>query len=203
MDDEHDCEAERRHDADELAAVLGRRLVDDGLAEQQLSALASAGALLDQSELDHWLFGGWAVDFYVGAITREHEDIDLAVWLRDAPAIGSVLEAHLWRHEPSEEDDGGTGYGRGRVRLELTFLVEDPDGNVFIPLRSGRAPWSPEPLGEETRDLGGTRTRIVKLDLLRRAKSSPRDDPADAAKDRADYEALTTWNPPASSRRRR
>ncbi len=105
--------------------------------------------------------------------------------------------------EPSEDDDGGTGYERGRVRLELTFLVEGPDGTVLIPLRSGTALWSEKPLGDETRELDGTRARVVKLELLRRGKSSPRDDPAEAAKDRADYEALTTWSPPASSRRRR
>jgi Aminoglycoside-2''-adenylyltransferase len=160
-------------------------------AREQLAALASADSLLGTNGLDYWLFGGWAVDFHVGAITREHEDIDVAVWLRDAPAIESLLEAHGWRHRPSDEDDGGTGYERGGVRLELTFLVEDADGNVFIPLRSGRALWSPEPLGDETRDLDGTRARVVKVDLLRRGKSSPRDDPADAAKDRADYDALT------------
>ena len=147
---------------------------DGASAEEQLAALASAGSLLDTNGLDYWLFGGWAVDFHLGAITRGHEDIDVAVHLDDALAIGSVLEADGWRHQPSEDDDGGTGYERGRVRLELTFLVEGSDGTVRIPLRSGTALWSEEPLGDETRELDGTRARVVKLELLRRGKSSPR-----------------------------
>jgi hypothetical protein len=27
----------------------------------------------------YWLFGGWAVDFHAGRVTRDHADIDLAV----------------------------------------------------------------------------------------------------------------------------
>ena len=29
------------------------------------------------------LRGGWAVDLHAGAVTREHDDIDIAVWLDD------------------------------------------------------------------------------------------------------------------------
>ena len=47
---------------------------------QQLHALGEVTALLESNALDYWLFGGWAVDFHVGRITREHADVDLAVW---------------------------------------------------------------------------------------------------------------------------
>ncbi len=156
--------------------------------------MAQVGKLLDQAGYGYWLFGGWAVDFYVGAVTRRHDDIDLAVWLHEAPAIGSLLETEGWQHKPTAEEDGGTGYDRGTVRLELTFLVEDT-GRVFIPLRNGRVLWSPEPLGDDTRDLRGVRTRVVGLALLKQGKSSPRDDPDEAAKDSTDFVALSRIPP--------
>jgi hypothetical protein len=40
--------------------------------ERQLSTLAGVSGLLVDAGLDWWLFGGWAVGFYVGAVTRPH-----------------------------------------------------------------------------------------------------------------------------------
>jgi hypothetical protein len=51
--------------------------------------------------------------------------------------------------------------------------------------------WSEEPLGNAVRRLLGARARVVGLDLLMRGKSSPRGDHDAAAKDNADYRALS------------
>ena len=101
----------------------------DGLSERQLSAFASVKEMLEGAGIAYWLFGGWAVDFYAGSVTRSHDDVDIAVWLEDVPGICRRLEAEGWRHAPSD-DDGGTGYERGSVRLELTYLVRDDDGSI-------------------------------------------------------------------------
>ena len=45
----------------------------------QLLSIAAIGDALESAGLDYWLFGGWAVDFHVGRVTRPHGDIDLAV----------------------------------------------------------------------------------------------------------------------------
>ena len=158
---------------------------------RQLDTLGEVTALLDADGLDYWLFGGWAVDFHVGRVTREHGDVDLAVWLEDEACVASLLHANGWRHAPEPEEDGGTGYERDGVRLELTHLVQDGAGRVLIPLRAGPAVFSDEPLGNDARELLGVSARIVPLALLRDGKSRPRDDHDDAAKDRADYGALS------------
>ncbi len=155
----------------------------------QLHALAEVEQLL--AGFDHWLFGGWAVDFHLGAVTREHDDIDVAVWLRDAEAIASLLQTHAWRHNPYPDEDGGTGYERDGVRVELTFLISDDAGRVFIPLRERRAVWSEHHHESVVLELHGVRARVIPLGLLRAGKSSPREDHADAVKDRADFEALS------------
>jgi hypothetical protein len=165
--------------------------VMDELTSQQLSALARVSDQLEEAGIPCWLFGGWAVDFYAGSVTRAHDDLDLAVWLVDLPRIAELLQNDGWRHAPLHDEDGGTGYERGAVRLELTYLVRDGDGRIFTPLRDGRAPWSEEALANDVRELRGVRSRLVALAALMRGKSSPRDDPEEAAKDRADFRQLS------------
>jgi hypothetical protein len=145
---------------------------------------------LDEAGIEYWLFGGWAVDFYAGSVTRPHDDVDIAVWLADVPRIAELLERDGWRHAPDEDEDGGTGYEHDAVRLELTYLVRERDV-VFTPVRDGRGTWSEEALGLDVGELQGVKSRLVGLEALRRGKSRPRDDPAEAAKDRADFESLS------------
>jgi hypothetical protein len=163
----------------------------DELAAKQLAALARVGDVFERAGIAYWLFGGWAVDFYAGSVTRAHDDFDIAVWLEDLPRIGEVLEADGWRHTPSADDDGGTGYERGAVRLELTYLVRDGDGSIFIPLRNGHASWSEDALANDVRELLGVRSRVVGLAALTRGKATVRDDSDEAAKDRADFDVLS------------
>jgi aminoglycoside-2''-adenylyltransferase len=164
------------------------------LGSRQLSALSRVSDLLGEAGIAYWLFGGWAVDFYAGSVTRAHDDVDIAVWLADLPRIAELLVADGWRHAPEEDEDGGTGYEREAVRIELTYLVRD-DGGVFTPLSHGRAAWSDEALGDDVRELHGVRSRLVGLEALTRGKSSPRDDPEEAAKDRADFTQLSRLSP--------
>ena len=157
---------------------------------EQLAALARVHGVLEDAGVEYWLFGGWAVDFHAGAVTRAHDDVDIAVWLDELARITELLEADGWRHVPSDDDNGGTGFERGPVRLELTFLVRDADGSVFIPLREGRATWPSDALHSDALELGGTRARVLELASLRRSKSPPRSDLEDALKDEADDAVL-------------
>jgi hypothetical protein len=154
--------------------------------EDQLAALGQIHELFTRSGIDYWLFGGWAVDFHVGSITRSHDDIDVAVWLDDHERIAGLLEAEGWNHAPEPDEDGGTGYERDGVRLELTVLVPGDRGEMYIPLRTGRALWSEEPLSSELAELSGVRACVLGLAALKSGKARSRDDPAEAAKDRED-----------------
>jgi hypothetical protein len=151
--------------------------------------------LLDAATIEYWLFGGWGVDFHVGEPTREHDDIDIAVWHADLPRIVPLLERDGWIHAPEPDEDGGTGYERDGVRLELTFLARDEQGRIVTPLRGGNAAWSGDAFPGEIAQLGGVQARVVSIDALTRSKSSPRDDPDDAAKDDADFSRLAALRP--------
>src|SRR5205823_7186363 len=127
-------------------ARRNRMLVVVDAAPSQLAVLAEVGESLDRAGFEYWLFGGWAVDFYLGAITREHGDIDLAVWADDAEAIGALLRSSGWRHRPKPDEDGGTGYELGAIRIEPTFLARDQSKRVFIAFRDQNALWWEQPL---------------------------------------------------------
>ena len=158
---------------------------------EQLVALASVHELLGLNGIEYWLFGGWAVDFYVGSVTRAHDDVDIAVWLDDHDRLAALLVGDGWTHAPEADEDGGTGFERNGVRLELTFLVRADDGAVFIPLRSGRAEWPPDAFGNDVRALEGVCARVIDRDVLAQGKARVREDPSDAAKDAADFAALS------------
>ena len=164
----------------------------EDLGARQLAALGRVASRLESQGIAYWLFGGWAVDFYAGSITRVHDDVDIAIWRNDLPRIAKLLESDGWRHAPAEDEDGGTGYEHGDVRLELTYLVRNTDGEVFIPLRDGPVPWAKESFGDDVRELSGVRARVITLAALRGMKSWPRDGPEEAAKDRADLAALSS-----------
>jgi dihydrofolate reductase len=158
----------------------------------QLAALAEVTRLLEKDAIEHWLFGGWAVDFYAGHVTRYHDDVDLAVWLDDVPRIEQHVLDTGWEHVPNPDEDGGTGYERGRVRLELTYLRRRDDGSVVVPLRSGDVPWRADAFGDDVRALDGVAASVIALPALREAKASPREEQPDAAKDVADA-AVLSW----------
>jgi len=107
-------------------------------ANAQLTALAELDQLLSHEAIPYWVFGGWAVDFHVGELTRAHADIDIAVWAEDSSRIATLLATARWRHAPDPDDDGYTCYRRGLVRLEIAFLARDVAGVIYTPTRAGR-----------------------------------------------------------------
>jgi hypothetical protein len=48
---------------------------------------ADAAELLAGLDAPWWIAGGWALDLFLGAETRRHDDVDIAVLRRDQPAL--------------------------------------------------------------------------------------------------------------------
>jgi hypothetical protein len=87
-----------------------------------LSAIARLDKAFKRARIDYWLFGGWAVDFHVGHVTREHGDIDIAVWQSDLAAVDGLLAADGWTHTAASDEDGYTTYEQAQVHLDVAFL---------------------------------------------------------------------------------
>jgi hypothetical protein len=160
-------------------------------ADEQLQAIERLDRTLGEHRLDYWLFGGWAVDFWVGAVTREHDDIDVAAWRDDYEPIRAALTAAGWRHTPAADEAVGTRYRWGAALVEFTFVAVDEAGRIVIPFADAPVVWSHDPFGERRRKLDGVTARTIPLGLLTAGKATPRDDVEEAAKDRADFDALS------------
>ena len=160
-------------------------------SREQLDAIARLEQLLRERRIGSWLFGGWAVDFWVGRVTREHGDLDLAVRLGDRHAIHDLLLSDGWDPAPVDDEAIGAGYRRHDVLVELTFVETDDDGQVLIPFTAGPAVWSTIPFGDMTRELRGVRCRTIPLEVLRADKSTGREGADEAAKDTKDHEVLS------------
>ena len=162
----------------------------------QLAALDRLHRCFEAEGVEYWLFGGWAVDFHVGTVTRPHGDLDLAIWLRDLPRVATLLRREGWTHEPEGAESGSTAFTRGAVRVELAFLQRDgAGGGPYTPLANGdRAAWATGAFGQDVLTLAGIRARVIALAALREEKTGSRDDPAAVAKDRKDLVTLERLN---------
>jgi len=155
-----------------------------------LQALASASSALDAANLEHWFFGGWAVDLWVGRPTRPHDDIDVFVWRHDEVRVHDALATAGWLHTPTPEDLVGTNYARNGYELQLTFVVPGVEGGVVVPVANQPVVLSTGPLGFARREVAEVSARGLTLATMLALKSTPRADEAGGAKDRADLVAL-------------
>ena len=162
-----------------------------GNAAVQLETIGWLHTLFTEHDVTYWLFGGWAVDFHVGRVTRYHEDIDVAVWRADLDRIQILLEVQGWFQVTEPEEAGYTAYERRGVRLELALLARDDAGTPYTPLAEGRGDWPAGSLADIEAELDGVRARVVGLASLIADKSVARDDPVAVAKDSADVAVLT------------
>jgi hypothetical protein len=154
------------------------------------AALASAADALDSAGLEHWFFGGWAVDLWAGRETRAHEDIDVLVQRTDETRVDAALTAAGWTHTPHDDDLVGTDYERDGADLQLTFVETDDEGYVVVPVPGQPIALSRGPLAHDRRPLGHLHVRVMTLDKLLEVKAQPRPDEVGGGKDRADLEVL-------------
>ncbi|MCC3291383.1 nucleotidyltransferase domain-containing protein [Arthrobacter sp. zg-Y1110] len=68
----------------------------DELVQAQLSAITEVLRAANTLGIEVWLRGGWAMDFYLGQVTRNHEDVDWFVWQDDLPVISGLLVSRVW-----------------------------------------------------------------------------------------------------------
>ena len=158
----------------------------------QLAAIGGLYGLLEQRGIDAWLFGGWAVDFRAGRVTRTHDDIDIAIRQADIGSVEGLLREQGWDRNAQPGEDGYATYRRGEVNLDLAFMARDADGVVYTPLAQGRGEWSVGAFDDtEAVVLFGVCAKVVSIDSLLADKSERRDEETADRKDRADVAVLS------------
>ena len=155
-----------------------------------LVMVGSASDALDAAGLEHWFFGGWAVDLWVARLTRPHDDIDVLVWRHDEVRVHEALQEAGWVHTPTPEDLVGTNYARNGYELQLTFVVPNAEGGVVVPVPEQPIVLSNGPLAFVRRNLNDVSARVLPLEVMLANKDTPRPDEVGGEKDRADARVL-------------
>jgi len=81
---------------------------------------------------DWCLCGGWAVDAWLGALSRDHLDIDVVVFQDDLPALLRHFQGwKLHAHDESDPDSETQWQGRSLV-LPAHVHVRDDEVNLDV-----------------------------------------------------------------------
>ncbi|MET8293860.1 nucleotidyltransferase domain-containing protein [Streptomyces sp. NPDC005180] len=113
--------------------------MDAQRTERQLSMIREVRDL----GLQLWLRGGWAMDFWLGEVTREHEDVDWFAWAGDAERLRSLLVGR--GYEVLREDDQQLDVVRDGEEHGFAFVTRRrPDGRVVV----AGGPWAGTPWPE-------------------------------------------------------
>jgi hypothetical protein len=128
-----------------------------------------------------------------GSVTRGHDDLDIAVWLKDNNRIAALLAADGWKYAPEEDEDGYTGYEPGAVRLELAFLARSETGRCTRQCGKVAARGQTRRFENDVAELLGVRARVNSLPALKADKADTRDGSIVAAKDHADLATLARF----------
>lgn len=141
----------------------------------------------EAAKIEYWLFGGWAVDYHVGRVTRDHSDVDFVIWARDHEAVTAMLNDAGYaavRPPLAWERDGAT--------IELTLIEATEEGLIVTPGFEDW-PWDPGTFEADMRSLHGSPVRVVSVAGLLAVKQGWQDhfDEAPRPQDLADIQALS------------
>ncbi|MFI1385229.1 nucleotidyltransferase domain-containing protein [Embleya sp. NPDC020886] len=107
-------------------------------ADRQIALIVEVQDLARELGIQVWLRGGWAMDFYLGRITREHADVDWFAWAQDAPALTEAFSARGFVRLAQAPVEQQLDYAAGGVELGFAFLALDPEGHVIV----AGGPWA-------------------------------------------------------------
>jgi Aminoglycoside-2''-adenylyltransferase len=178
-------------------AQHGRRLhqqfsfEDQRLSIQTLKELADVvGRLMGEFSAPWCVAGGWALDLFVGRVTRPHADVELAIFRDDQASLHSHLSGWTFekivqgRREPWRADEVLTlpvheihGRSSGELSCAIEFLLNERDAENWTFRRDARISL---PLKRAiVRGAGGVPILAPEIVLLFKAKSPRPKDEAD------------------------
>jgi hypothetical protein len=109
-----------------------------------------------------WLRGGWAMDFFLGEVTRDHRDIDWFAWTGDADVLGAELVRRGFRKVPGLPPDQQIDLVKDGEDVSLNLLRRDEGGRIVV----GGGPYAGSPWPDDMLDahlgrIGDLRCPIV------------------------------------------
>jgi hypothetical protein len=106
--------------------------MDDGRARRQLGLIADTVAMSQKLDAHVWLRGGWAMDFFLGQVTRDHVDIDWDAWIDDAPVIAAALKADGYEEVTGPPPDQQLDVVKDGLEMSFAWMARNHDGKVTV-----------------------------------------------------------------------
>jgi hypothetical protein len=114
----------------------------DAATLKQLGLIGELIAALDAASVEAWLFGGWAIDFHAGEITRDHADVELFIWQHHAERARAALVGAGFAAPSGLHPDEGQPFLKDGVEIGAWYLVRDAGGAVHTPGRWADWNWA-------------------------------------------------------------
>ncbi len=124
---------------------------------RQLTLLQEVLDMCETRAIPIWVRGGWAVDFALGQITREHEDIDLFAWASDTQRLVKALEQAGFCPEPGPPPEAQRDFIKDEESIQVALVALSERGEAIV--AGGEAKGLPWPAGM----LGSHRGQIGKI----------------------------------------
>lgn len=128
--------------------------MDATRAARQLTVIDDALAAAVACGAEVWLRGGWAMDFFLGRVTRDHRDIDWFAWAGDAATLGAELRRRGFDLVPGLPADEELDAVKDGEDACFNLLRRDDAGRVVV----GGGPWAGSPWPEDMLDAYPGRT---------------------------------------------
>ncbi|GLZ39614.1 hypothetical protein [Actinokineospora sp. NBRC 105648] len=130
--------------------------------DDQLTAIAEVVDLAEWLDVPVWLRGGWAVDFFLGRVTRPHLDVDWFAHTEHADRLVAALLDLGYAHLDKVPRDQQVDLVRGDVEHGIALLGRDPAGAPVVPAGPyAGEPWPLDLLDWPPVELHGIRCRVV------------------------------------------
>ena len=157
--------ADARVDPSAAWAGQAAESIHEARARRQLDVIATTTKDFVRAGIVHWLIGGWAVDFHLGRVSRNHSDIDVALWVTDRDLATRVLTRRGFRLDHSRSSDGVELFVDSVEHVEVTYIGLAADGSVVTP-GFEHWPYQPRSFGDEERTLRGVRAPVMSAAAL-------------------------------------
>jgi hypothetical protein len=133
----------------------------------QLELLRAIASALDGAGIDWWLYGGWAMDFHAGRITRDHADIEIFSWKRDTYAVREAMQSAGFTYAQfglyPEETQTFLKHGQ---EIGIWFIERDGAGAISTPGRWADWPWLAGAFEQSPLALDGVTARAMSIEGL-------------------------------------
>jgi len=111
---------------------------NERMNDRQLALIREFTSICTAASVEFWLRGGWAMDFFLGRITREHEDIDLFVWSNDAPGLMQRLQHAGFEELSGPPPEAQRNVTKDGEELQIALLATNEQGEIVV----AGGPWA-------------------------------------------------------------